>query len=265
MSAVLSLEGVQVDIGRTRILSDLDLAVHDREFVAIVGPNGSGKSTALRAMTGLRRPSAGSVTLHDRALSDWSARQRAQRIAFVEQDTAGVSDLLVSEIVALGRLPAHPPWRAPDKEEHDAVVGALEAVDMVHLAQRSMSQLSGGERRRALLARAFAQDTGIVVLDEPTNHLDVRHQHAVLSTVRSWDRTVVTALHDLDLALTYADRIVVLHAGRIVADGRGLDVLTPELVAEVFGVRASLIDDPVTGSPRLLLDPLNSAGRTARS
>lgn len=256
MTPVLSVNQVDVDIGRARILSSIDLSVHDREFVAIVGPNGSGKSTMLRALTGLRRPAAGRISLHDRDLHAWTTRQRAQRIAFVEQDASGVSDLLVSEIVALGRLPAHPPWRTPDQEEHAAVAAALHAVDMDHLAERPMSQLSGGERRRALLARAFAQDTEIVVLDEPTNHLDVRHQHTVLRTVRSWDRTVITALHDLDLALTYADRIVMLKAGRIVADGAGHDVLRPDRIAEAFGVRATLVDDPRSGSPRLLLDPL---------
>lgn len=256
MSVVVSMQGVDVDLGRKRILTAVDLEVHDREFMALVGPNGSGKSTALRAMTGLRSVANGQVRLHGRDLRAWSARQRAQQIAFVEQDSSGASDLLVAELVALGRLPAHPPWRSPDKEAHALVQRALEAVDMSHLATRPMSQLSGGERRRALLARAFAQDTGIVVLDEPTNHLDVRYQHAVLSTVRSWDRTVVCALHDLDLALTYADRIVVIHEGRIVADGTPIDVLEPGLIAAVFGVRASVIEDPRSGGPRLLLDPL---------
>lgn len=253
MTGVLRATSLTGTIGGRAVVSDVDLAVRSGDFVAIVGPNGAGKTTLLRLLAGLRRPTAGQVELDGRPVGSWSARERARRVAFVEQESSGFADLMVSELVALGRLAAHPPWRSPGTGEEAAILGALEAVDMVEFAQRSMSQLSGGERRRALLARALAQDTEVVVLDEPTNHLDIRHQHAVLRRVRSWGRTIVTALHDLDAALLYADRVVVLDQGRIVADGPASDVLTSELVLEVFGVKAARVRHPATGEPRLIV------------
>ncbi len=255
MTAAAYLRGssLAASIGGRPVLDGIDIGVARGEFVAVVGPNGAGKSTLLRVLVGLQRASAGEIEVDGRDLRAWSARQRAQRIAFVEQESAGFADLLVRELVTLGRLPAHPPWRSAGAGEEAAVGRALAAVDLAGHADRSMSQLSGGERRRALLARALAQDTELIVLDEPTNHLDIRHQHALLRRVRTLDRTVVAALHDLDTALVYADRVVMLDAGRVVAAGPAAEVLRPDLVESVFGVPAAHVRHPVTGRTRLVV------------
>ena len=255
MTAEIYLRGraLSASVGGRQVLDAVDIEVARGEFVAVVGPNGAGKSTLLRVLVGFQRASGGEVEVDGRGLRAWSARQRARRVAFVEQESSGFADLLVSELVALGRLPAHPPWRSAGAGEAAAVSHALAAVDLTEHADRSMSQLSGGERRRALLARALAQDTELIVLDEPTNHLDIRHQHALLRRVRTLGRTVVAALHDLDTALVYADRVVMVSDGQVVATGPAAEVLRPDLVESVFGVPAAHVRHPVTGRTRLVV------------
>ncbi len=241
-------------IGRRTILRDVDLAVRPRELLGLVGPNGSGKSTLLRVLAGVRPAAAGEVLLAGTSIAARSARQRAREVALVGQEEQPSSDLLVGELVALGRTPHRPPWAGGGREERRAVRAALERVDLAGAAERPIDALSGGERRRALLARGLAQEAPLLLLDEPTNHLDVRHQLELLATVRALDRTVVLALHDLDLAAASCDRIAVLHDGRVRAIGPPAAVLRPDLLREVFGVRATPVVHPRTGETRLLLD-----------
>ena len=171
----------------------------------------------------------------------------------VGQQEETPADLRVAEVVALGLLPHRPPWSGGGRKERNAVAEALEQVSMTAYANRGFHQLSGGEQRRVLLARGLAQRTELLLLDEPTNHLDIRHQHALLRMVRGLGRTVIAAIHDLDMAATYFDHIVVLNDGGVAADGKPSEVLTPELVGDVFGMAASMVTDPATGEPRLLL------------
>lgn len=246
--------------GRRPVLRDVDLQVRPGEVLGVVGPNGSGKSTLLRVLAGVRRPLAGRVHLDGRDLHGLPARQRARRIALVGQEEELPADLRVGELVALGRLPHRPPWAGGDEAERAAVHAALTAVDLDGVADRPVERLSGGERRRALLARGLAQDAGLLMLDEPTNHLDVRHQLALLDLlrglVRDTGRTVVVTLHDLPLAARACDRVVVLHEGRAAAAGPPHEVLTRERVRAVFGVDAVPVTHPLTGRTHLLVGDL---------
>lgn len=254
--SLLSATGLCFDAGGHRILDSVALSCAPGEFWAVIGPNGSGKSTMLRLLAGLRRPAAGTVHLRGRPLGDWSLRERARQMAFVEQEALGRPDLRVSEVVSLGLLPRRPPWGPSDRSQRRTVMQALTEVDMPGFAERPMSELSGGERRRVLLARALAQRTPLIVLDEPINHLDVRYQHSLLRTIRASGRTIITALHDLGLAMSYADHVLLLDHGRAVAQGSPHEVLVPEILEPVFGMRVTTVNHPVTGRPRLLMDPL---------
>ena len=253
MNTMLATQNLGCSLGKYPILNGVDLEVPEGEMMALVGPNGTGKSTLLRTLAGLLPIPSGRVLVAGRDLVKLSPLERARTLAMVGQQEETPADLRVAEVVALGLLPHRPPWSGGGRKERDAVAEALEQVSMTAYANRGFHQLSGGEQRRVLLARGLAQRTELLLLDEPTNHLDIRHQHALLRMVRGLGRTVIAAIHDLDLAATYFDHIVVLNDGGVAADGKPSEVLTPELVGDVFGMAASMVTDPATGEPRLLL------------
>ena len=253
MNTMLTTQDLGCALGKYPILSGVDLEVPEGEMMALVGPNGTGKSTLLRTLAGLLPIPSGRVLVAGRDLVKLSPLERARTLAMVGQQEETPADLRVAEVVALGLLPHRPPWSGGGRKERNAVAEALEQVSMTAYANRGFHQLSGGEQRRVLLARGLAQRTELLLLDEPTNHLDIRHQHALLRMVRGLGRTVIAAIHDLDLAATYFDHIVVLNDGGVAADGKPSEVLTPQLVGDVFGMAASMVTDPATGEPRLLL------------
>ncbi|WP_199439171.1 ABC transporter ATP-binding protein [Umezawaea beigongshangensis] len=244
------------DVAVGQIVSGVGFTAGHGEVVGVVGPNGSGKSTTLRCVYRALAPTAGLVLLDDRELRAVPRTESARAMAALTQDGHVEFDFTVDEVVAMGRLPHKTTFQRDD--EHDRVVcrEALERLGVGHLAARSFLTLSGGERQRVLIARALAQQPEVLVLDEPTNHLDVKHQLDVLALVRGLGLTVLTALHDLNLAASYCDRVVVLSGGRVVADGSPAEVLTPDLVRDVFGVRAHVVAHPVSGVPQLLFDHL---------
>ncbi|WP_454966131.1 ABC transporter ATP-binding protein [Arachnia propionica] len=253
MNTMLATQDLGCALGKYPILNGVDLEVPEGEMMALVGPNGTGKSTLLRTLAGLLPIPSGRVLVAGRDLVKLSPLERARTLAMVGQQEETPADLRVAEVVALGLLPHRPPWSGGGRKERNAVAEALEQVSMTAYANRGFHQLSGGEQRRVLLARGLAQRTELLLLDEPTNHLDIRHQHALLRMVRGLGRTVIAAIHDLDMAATYFDHIVVLNDGGVAADGKPSEVLTPELVGDVFGMAASMVTDPATGEPRLLL------------
>jgi iron complex transport system ATP-binding protein len=255
MIAHLQATGLTCTIGRRQILTGVDLAVKHGETIAVVGPNGSGKSTLLRVLAGTRPPAAGRLTLGGVDLGEMAARRRARAIALVGQEDELPADLLVGEFVALGRTPHRMPWAGGDAAELDIVLGALARVELADAIARPVDQLSGGERRRVVLARALAQDANLLILDEPTNHLDIRQQLALLDLVRGLGRTVVMALHDLNLAAASCDRIAVLHDGRVLPAADPATALAPGIVRRVFGVDTTAVTHPVTGRLHLLFAP----------
>lgn len=248
----LETRALRCAIGRHTILDDITLEVRRGEVLGLVGANGTGKSTLLRVLAGVRRPVGGQVLLDGRPFTSLRSRERARRVAFVAQAEAAQTDLLVGEMVALGRVPHARAWGGLDASSRDAVREALEQVDLAYAVNQPLDQLSGGEQRRALIARGLAQEARLLLLDEPTNHLDIRHQLALLRRIRTLGRTVVVSLHDLDLASTFCDRIAVLHDGRLLACGPPHEMLTPQLLHDAFGVLATRVTHPLTGRPHLL-------------
>ncbi|MBB4916998.1 ABC transporter ATP-binding protein [Streptosporangium saharense] len=259
----LILRDVHVTIGTTPVVTGVSLTAPSGGRVGIVGPNGSGKSTLLRAVYRHLPLAGGSITVGGEDLWALTPRRAAQLVAALPQETRSDFDVTVWEMAAMGRTPHKRPFAADTERDVAVVADALAHAGVAHLAGRRFTTLSGGERQRVLLARALAQQAPVLVLDEPTNHLDVRHQFDLLGLVTSAGTTVVAALHDLNLAAAYCDHVYVLAAGRVVADGPPYEVLTPELVREVFGVDAHVTSVPGTDAPHLILRPA-AGGPTTR-
>ncbi|WP_432971077.1 ABC transporter ATP-binding protein [Dactylosporangium sp. CA-233914] len=253
----LHLDAVHVRRGGRPIVGGVDLDVRPGEFVGLLGPNGSGKSTLLRTVYRALRPSGGAVWLDGRDLwRDVGVREAARHTAAVQQEHGGDFAFTVAETVLAGRTP-HKALLARDTAADTALVlAALDRVGLRDQAHRLVHTLSGGEKQRVLLARALAQQPRLLVLDEPTNHLDITAQLGQLRLIRRLRLTTLAALHDLNHAAAFCDRVYVLHAGRVAATGRPGDVLTPELLARIFKVRAHPGTNPLTDAPHLYLAPL---------
>lgn len=220
------------------ILRPVSFEVQPGRVLGVLGPNGAGKSTLLRLIYRYHTPSTGRVLIDGANIHTMASRQVARRVAAVLQEQPTDFSLTVAEIVALGRAPHRNGFYGMSERDHHLVDHALDRLDLHDLAARTMGALSGGERQRVMVARALAQEPALIVLDEPTNHLDIRHQLQVLRLVKSLGITVVASLHDLNLVHGFADDLLVLENGRPLAVGGAAEVLTPELIARAFGVRA---------------------------
>ncbi|GAA2958070.1 ABC transporter ATP-binding protein [Streptomyces enissocaesilis] len=251
----LTAEDLSYGTGGRHLVDGVTLTAADGETVGLVGPNGSGKTTLLRCVYGTLRPTHGRVLLDGDDLHTMSARARARRIATVPQDGRADFELTVREVVAMGRSPHKRFWEQDTETDADLVRTALARVGVADLAERGFPSLSGGERQRTLMARALVQQPALVVLDEPTNHLDIRYQLEILSLVRDLGTTNLLALHDLNLAAYYCDRIYVLDGGRVVASGPPQEVLTAGLLRTVYGVSAEVSTHPTTGVPTVVYLP----------
>ena len=209
----MEITRVSAGIGNTTIVHDINFTITPGAMTALVGVNGAGKSTLLRALAGITKPHHGEVTLDGESVHEIRPRRRAQLLTLVGQEENPPGDLTVSEMVTLGRLPHLKSWQMGGREEQEIVAEAISMVGLTDVADRPCDQLSGGQRRRALLARGFAQHTDMVMLDEPTNHLDVHHQLHLLKVLRESGRTILATIHDLDLAMSHFDQVVVLYDG----------------------------------------------------
>ncbi|TXJ86148.1 ABC transporter ATP-binding protein [Streptomyces lavendulae] len=236
----LHVDRLHVTLDRTPILRAVSLEVREGDIVGLVGPNGSGKSTLLRTVYRSLRPADGAVRVGADDVWELSPREAARRTAAVLQDAGGnTAGLTVGEIVALGRAPHHGLLGRDGAEDRAAVTDAIDRCGVRPFADRDYASLSGGERQRVLLARALAQNPRLLVLDELTNHLDIRARFELLDLIRATGVTTLAVLHDLDLAARLCDHLVVLREGTVAAAGPVLEVLTPDLLADVFGVRAT--------------------------
>lgn len=252
LSPLLAFEEACVGYGSTVVVSQASLEVRPGEIVGLVGPNGAGKSTLLRAVTGDARLLAGTLLLDGVDASGLSALARARLVGVVPQQVTAAFSVDAREFVAMGRHPHLPRFAAPGERDTDVVDRALTLTDTAHLADKATDELSGGDLQRLALAQALAQEPRLLLLDEPTSHLDLNHRLQVLDLVRDLAREdglgVLAVFHDLDLAARYSDRIAVVAGGRITPAEAPAKVITTAMVREVFGVRAVVGTDPVSGT-----------------
>lgn len=259
----LRASGLGVGYGERLVLDDVHLNVPTGRVSAVVGPNGCGKSTLLRTMARVLTPREGSVLLDGRSVHEQPSRDVARVLGLLPQTTIAPERLTVLELVQRGRYPhrgAFGRWRPEDQEAVDRALAATATTDF---ADRAVDELSGGQRQRAWIAMVLAQETPLLLLDEPTTYLDLAHRLEVLRLLRRLNAdsgtTVVMVLHDLDEACRYADHLIAMRDGAIVAQGPPTEIVTPALVEEVFGVRCVTVPDPVAGTP--LVVPLDDGDR----
>lgn len=241
--------------GGTLVLDGVTLRPEPGSTIGLLGPNGSGKSSLLRLLQGIARPDSGTITLDGTDLARLRRREVARTVASVTQHADTDVDIVVRDVVRLGRTPHRSALSGELARDERIVAEALEHVGLTAKAGHLWHTLSGGERQRAHIARALAQEPRELLLDEPTNHLDIRHQLELLELVAALPLTAIVALHDLNLAAMFCDTVVVLQRGRVVTAGPPADVLTAELIAEVYGVRARVSHDDGSGRPTVTFQP----------
>jgi cobalamin transport system ATP-binding protein len=255
---LLEVEGLRFGYSRMAVLDGLRLRLQPGERAALLGPNGSGKSTLMSLVSGVLKPEAGHIRFQGGDLSALSSRARARKIALVPQTLSVPFAFTVREWVSLGRTPYLSPLRGERAEDREAVEKALRHADVEALAERLVGEISGGERQRAALALALAQEPTLLLLDEATAHLDLHHQMALLDRVRRLNQeeglTVFASIHDVNLAALWFDRLLLLDQGRIVADGPPGEVLRPDILEAVFECRVRVLEHPSEPVPLVALE-----------
>lgn len=254
----LDVHELRVQVGGRMIIDGLDITVGSGRMVGLIGPNGSGKSTLIKTVSRAVRSQAGQVLLDGADMGPMNAGTVARHLAVVAQESPTEIEMTLFEMVMLGRLPHQRAFGGASSTDIEIARNAMAAAGVAHLGGRDWQTLSGGEKQRALLARALTQQTSVLILDEPTNHLDIRHQLELLHTVRQLGVTTLAALHDLNLAASFCDDIIVLQDGAVVAAGPPETVLTNEVLAPVFGVHADPVVHPRTGERQLVFSSVNS-------
>ena len=262
--ARLATRGATIAYERHVVSRDLDVDIPAGVFTAIVGPNACGKSTLLRALARLHRPSRGAVLLDGADIAHLGTKEVARRVGLLPQSAVVPGGMLVRDLVARGRFPHQGLFRQWSPQDRDAVEEAMEMVGVTELAVRPVDELSGGQRQRVWIALALAQGTETILLDEPTTFLDLAHQVDILQLCRSLNadgRTVVAVLHDLNQAARCAEHMIVMHAGRVRVTGSPRQILTADLIEEVFGLAAVIAPDPVAGTPMVVPRNLGAVAR----
>jgi iron complex transport system ATP-binding protein len=265
VTALLELADVAVRLGGREVLLGVSLEVRPGEVVALVGRNGAGKTTVVRVASGVWVPRRGRVSLGGRDLSAWSRRELARRVAVVPQQTTVPFPFRVADVVLMGRTPHLGPLSFEGREDAARAEEAMERLGIASLAERSVLELSGGERQLTMVARALCQDAELILLDEPTAFLDLKHRLEVLAVVKelaAQGRGALVVSHDLGLAARFCDRMAILAGGSVLAEGAPGRVLAPELMREGFGIEAELLTSS-DGSPVVV--PRKAAARPDRS
>ncbi|MEU8466217.1 ABC transporter ATP-binding protein [Streptomyces sp. NPDC029003] len=249
----LTARNVTLGYDQRVIAENLSVEIPDHSFTVIVGPNACGKSTLLRALSRMLKPSGGRVLLDGQAISSLPAKKVARTLGLLPQSSIAPDGITVADLVSRGRYPHQGLLRQWSQEDERIVAESMAATGVAELADRAVDELSGGQRQRVWIAMALAQQTPLLLLDEPTTYLDIQHQLDVLDLCaelhENQGRTLVAVLHDLNHAARYATHLIALRGGVVVAEGPPAEVVTAELVEEVFGVRCQVIDDPETGTP----------------
>lgn len=238
------------------IVQDLNIAIPQGKITALVGSNGSGKSTILKTMARIMIPAQGNVLLDGKSIHKQSTKEVAKQLAILPQNPTAPDGLTVSELVSYGRFPYQKGFGSMSKQDREIVQWAIEATGMSDFAERPVDQLSGGQRQRAWIAMALAQETDILFLDEPTTFLDMAHQLEVLHLLQKLNemnnRTIVMVVHDLNHASRYAHHMIAIKKGTVAGEGSPIEVITPEIMREVFNIEADIVTDPRSGLPLCL-------------
>lgn len=239
----VDVKDISVSYGAEEILKQVSIDADGKEFIGLIGPNGSGKSTLLKCIYRVLKPAGGCVRLNDVDIQNISYKNSAKKMAVLAQHNYYNFDFSVREVVMMGRSPHKKALERENARDYAIVEEALKTVGMSRFAERSFSTLSGGEQQRVILARALAQQTPCLILDEPTNHLDITHQLQLMKIVKGLDVTVISAIHDLNIAAMFCDRLYVLKNGGIVGQGTPREVLTTEFIREIYEVESEIVQD----------------------
>ncbi|WP_297713779.1 heme ABC transporter ATP-binding protein [Clostridium sp.] len=237
----IKAENINITLEKNNILKGINIEVDNKEVVGIIGPNGSGKSTLLKCIYMVLKPNDGAILLDNVDIKDMTVKESSKRLAVLSQHNNYNFDFTVKDIVLMGRSPHKKFMERDNKEDYDIVNEALKKVDMFEFKDRSFQSLSGGEQQRVILARALAQQPQCLILDEPTNHLDIKYQLQLMRIVKGLGIEVIAAIHDLNIAAMYCDKIYVLKDGEIIKNGKPKDVLTQELIKDVYEVDSEVI------------------------
>ena len=237
----IKVDDLNITLEKNNILKDINIEVDNKEVVGIIGPNGSGKSTLLKCIYRVLKPNDGAILLDNVDIKDMSVKESSKRLAVLSQHNNYNFDFTVKDIVLMGRSPHKKFMERDNKNDYDIANEALKKVDMFEFKDRSFQSLSGGEQQRVILARALAQQPQCLILDEPTNHLDIKYQLQLMRIVKGLGIEVIAAIHDLNIAAMYCDKIYVLKDGEIIKNGKPKDVLTQELIKDVYEVDAEVI------------------------
>lgn len=240
----LSLKNISYKNGNNEILKGLNIEFKRGQFYIIVGPNGSGKTTLLKTIIKNIIPSKGSIELEGNNLKNIKARKLANRLSYVPQDTNIDIEFTCYDLVMMARNYKLKTFQSESKEDEDIVINAMEKMEVLHLKDKAVTEISGGEKQRVILARSIAQETDAIILDEPISNLDIKHQISVmeyLKKLREEEKTIITVLHDLNFALNYADYGILVSKGKVFSQGKIEDVITPKTIKEVYGVDSEII------------------------
>jgi len=252
----LKVDNIQVALSGTDIIKDISLHVDSGQFVGIIGPNGCGKSTLLKSIYKVIKPKQGSVFLDEKDVLKSSVKSISKTMGVVGQFNDMSFDFTVHEMVMMGRTPHKSLMESNNNDDYEIVNAALKKVDLISYSNRSYITLSGGEKQRVILARAIAQQPKFLILDEPTNHLDIKYQLQILSIVKSLKIGTLAALHDLSLAAAYCDILYVVKRGKIVTSGSPNEILTKELIREVYEIDCEIYTNPITGGLAIAYNPI---------
>jgi len=251
---LLKVESLGWSVDEQLILRDISFAVAKGEFVGVIGPNGAGKSSLLRCIYRKIVSSAGEIHFDNQPISQYSRHQLAQKISVVLQEPPTQFDLTLMDVVRMGLIPNKPLLSFDTEQDISDINSAINKVDLLGKKHQAFNSLSGGEKQRAMIARAILQTPQLLLMDEPTNHLDIRHQIEVLELARSMEITVLVSIHDLNLAATFCDRLILLDQGKIVAYGQPEDVLTESILKQVFSVNTFIDKHPFSQKLRITFD-----------
>ena len=259
MPPAISLQQLSFSYRTQPVLQGVSLEIPQRSLLALIGPNGSGKTTLLRLMSKVLRPQQGTILLHGRPLSSFSARDLARQLAVISSEQHFEFPFSVADVVAMGRFPHLNRLERMSDQDWTMVDEAMERTSVLHFRHRSISQLSSGEKQRVLIARAIAQQPSVLMLDEPNAHLDINHQIAIFNLLRTLNRqhqmTVIVVLHDLSAAATFCETMVLLHRGQIVRTGTPAEVITAELIQQTYGAEVAVFPSPLGGRPQIAFGP----------